>query len=107
MVTEGKQHELRQTRQMRLAPGTILVYDRSYMYYDWANGLPALNPCRCQTYTNNRNELARDLSRDHERRTATQANERSEIGQRKWYQNWPISEPLRAGEARSMVLGSL
>jgi len=39
VVTEGKQHEVRQTRQMRLAPGTILVYDRSYTDYEWANAL--------------------------------------------------------------------
>jgi hypothetical protein len=35
VITAGKKHELRVARQMRFAPGTILVFDRGYTDYDW------------------------------------------------------------------------
>jgi hypothetical protein len=35
VITEGKKHEVRVARQMRLAPGTILVFDRGYTDYEW------------------------------------------------------------------------
>jgi hypothetical protein len=35
VVTEGKQHEVLVARQLRFAPGTILVIDRGYTDYDW------------------------------------------------------------------------
>ncbi len=35
VITEGKTHEVRVARQMRFAPGTILVFDRGYMDYEW------------------------------------------------------------------------
>ena len=35
VITEGKQHEVRVARQMRFAPGTILVFDRGYTDYLW------------------------------------------------------------------------
>lgn len=34
-VTEGKVHEIRVARQLRFAPGTIVVFDRGYTDYDW------------------------------------------------------------------------
>ena len=34
-ITEGKVHEIRVARQMRFAPGTIVVFDRGYTDYDW------------------------------------------------------------------------
>jgi hypothetical protein len=34
-LTEGKVHEIRVARQMRFAPGTIVVFDRGYTDYDW------------------------------------------------------------------------
>ena len=35
VITEGKKHEVRVARQMRFAPGTILVFDRGYTDYEW------------------------------------------------------------------------
>jgi hypothetical protein len=35
VITEGKRHEVRVARQMRFAPGTILVFDRGYTDYEW------------------------------------------------------------------------
>ena len=35
MITEGKKHEVRVARQMRFAPGAILVFDRGYTDYQW------------------------------------------------------------------------
>ena len=35
VITEGKKHEVRVARQMRFAPGTILVFDRGYADYEW------------------------------------------------------------------------
>ena len=35
VITEGKTHEVRVARQMRFAPGTILVFDRGYADYEW------------------------------------------------------------------------
>jgi hypothetical protein len=35
VITEGKRHEVRVARQMRFAPGTILVFDRGYTDYLW------------------------------------------------------------------------
>lgn len=35
VITEGKKHEIRVARQMRFAPGTILVFDRGYTDYLW------------------------------------------------------------------------
>jgi hypothetical protein len=35
VITEGKTHEVRVARQMRFAPGTILVFDRGYTDYEW------------------------------------------------------------------------
>jgi hypothetical protein len=35
VITEGKKHEVRVARQMRCAPGTILVFDRGYTDYEW------------------------------------------------------------------------
>jgi len=35
VITEGKKHEVRVARQMRFAPGTILVFDRGYTDYQW------------------------------------------------------------------------
>jgi hypothetical protein len=35
VITEGKKHEVRVARQMRFAPGTILVFDRGYTDYAW------------------------------------------------------------------------
>lgn len=34
-ITEGKVHEIRVARQMRFAPGSIIVFDRGYTDYDW------------------------------------------------------------------------
>jgi hypothetical protein len=39
VITEGKKHEVRVARQMRFAPGTILVFDRGYADYEWFVGL--------------------------------------------------------------------
>ena len=35
VITEGKKHEVRVARQMRFAPGAILVFDRGYTDYEW------------------------------------------------------------------------
>ena len=35
VITEGKQHEIRVARQLRLAPGTIVAIDRGYTDYEW------------------------------------------------------------------------
>ena len=35
VITDGKKHEVRVARQMRFAPGTILVFDRGYADYEW------------------------------------------------------------------------
>jgi hypothetical protein len=35
VITEGKKHEVGVARQMRFAPGTILVFDRGYTDYEW------------------------------------------------------------------------
>ena len=35
VISEGKKHEVRVARQMRFAPGTILVFDRGYTDYEW------------------------------------------------------------------------
>jgi IS4 transposase len=35
VITEGRKHEVRVARQMRFAPGTILVFDRGYVDYQW------------------------------------------------------------------------
>ena len=35
VVTEGKRHDVRVARTLRLAPGTILVMDRGYVDYAW------------------------------------------------------------------------
>ena len=35
VITDGKQHEVTVTRQWEFAPGTILVFDRGYIDYDW------------------------------------------------------------------------
>ena len=35
VITEGKKHEVCVARQMRFAPGTILVFDRGYTDYEW------------------------------------------------------------------------
>jgi hypothetical protein len=39
VITEGKTHEVRVARQMRFAPGTILVFDRGYADYEWFESL--------------------------------------------------------------------
>lgn len=39
VVTEGKQHEIKVARQMRFAPGTVLIFDRGYTDYEWFAGL--------------------------------------------------------------------
>lgn len=39
VITEGKTHEVRVARQMRLAPGTILIFDRGYTDYQWFTSL--------------------------------------------------------------------
>jgi len=38
-LTEGKMHEIRIARQMKFAPGTIVVFDRAYVDYDWFEAL--------------------------------------------------------------------
>jgi hypothetical protein len=35
VMTEGRKHEVRAARQMRFAPGAILVFDRGYTDYLW------------------------------------------------------------------------
>jgi hypothetical protein len=35
VITEGRKQEVRVARQMRFAPGTILVFDRGYVDYQW------------------------------------------------------------------------
>lgn len=35
VITEGKKHELPVARQWQYEPGTILVFDRAYIDYDW------------------------------------------------------------------------
>jgi len=35
VITEGKQHEIRVARQLRLARGTIVAIDRGYTDYEW------------------------------------------------------------------------
>jgi hypothetical protein len=39
VITEGKTHEVRVARQMRFAPGTILIFDRGYTDYQWFTSL--------------------------------------------------------------------
>jgi hypothetical protein len=39
VITEGKKHEVRVARQMRFAPGTILILDRGYTDYQWFTSL--------------------------------------------------------------------
>ena len=39
VITEGKKHEVRVARQIRLAPGTILIFDRGYTDYQWFTSL--------------------------------------------------------------------
>jgi hypothetical protein len=39
VITEGKTHEIRVARQMRFAPGTILIFDRGYTDYQWFTSL--------------------------------------------------------------------
>ena len=39
VITEGKIHEVRVARQMRFAPGTILIFDRGYTDYQWFTSL--------------------------------------------------------------------
>ena len=39
VITEGKKHEVRVARQMRFAPGAILVFDRGYTDYEWFTNL--------------------------------------------------------------------
>ena len=39
VITEGKKHEVRVARQMRFAPGTILIFDRGYTDYQWFTSL--------------------------------------------------------------------
>ena len=39
VITEGKKHEVRVAREMRFAPGTILVFDRGYADYEWFTSL--------------------------------------------------------------------
>jgi hypothetical protein len=38
-LTEGKVHEIHIARQMKFAPGTIVVFDRAYVDYDWFEAL--------------------------------------------------------------------
>ena len=35
VVTPGKTHDLRVAREMQLEPGTVLVFDRGYIDYQW------------------------------------------------------------------------
>ena len=35
VLTEGKQHEVRVARELRFAPGTVVVMDRGYTDYEW------------------------------------------------------------------------
>lgn len=39
VITEGKKHEVRVARQLRFAPGAILVFDRGYTDYEWFTNL--------------------------------------------------------------------
>src|SRR5947208_16511243 len=39
VLTEGKTHEIRVARELRFAPGTIVVFDRGYTDYDWFEAL--------------------------------------------------------------------
>jgi hypothetical protein len=39
VITEGKTHEVRVAREMRFAPGTILIFDRGYADYEWFTSL--------------------------------------------------------------------
>jgi hypothetical protein len=39
VITDGKTHEVRVARQMRFAPGTILIFDRGYTDYQWFTSL--------------------------------------------------------------------
>lgn len=39
VITEGKKHEVRVARQMRFAPGAILIFDRGYTDYQWFTSL--------------------------------------------------------------------
>jgi hypothetical protein len=39
VLTDGKTHEIRVARELRFAPGTIVVYDRGYTDYDWFESL--------------------------------------------------------------------
>ena len=35
MITDGKTHELNVARKLRWEPGTIVVFDRAYIDYEW------------------------------------------------------------------------
>jgi hypothetical protein len=39
VLTDGKTHEIRVARELRFAPGTIVVYDRGYTDYHWFESL--------------------------------------------------------------------
>src|SRR3989454_558653 len=39
VLTDGKTHEIRVARELRFAPGTIVVYDRGYTDYNWFESL--------------------------------------------------------------------
>jgi hypothetical protein len=39
VITEGKKHEVRVAREMRFAPGAILIFDRGYTDYQWFTSL--------------------------------------------------------------------
>jgi Transposase DDE domain/Domain of unknown function (DUF4372) len=41
LITEGRVHESRVARNLRLEPGTIVVFDRGYTDYDWFAALDA------------------------------------------------------------------
>jgi transposase len=41
LITEGRVHESRVARSLRLEPGTIVVFDRGYTDYDWFAALDA------------------------------------------------------------------
>ena len=39
VITQGRVHEIRVARKLRLDPGTIVVFDRGYLDYDWLDQL--------------------------------------------------------------------
>ena len=41
VITTGKTHEIKVAREMKIEPGTILVFDRGYTDYDWFAALTA------------------------------------------------------------------